>query len=138
MIVIYQKFIYRADMQANSECLYLWGDNEARKGVGGQAKEMRDEPNGIGIRTKKAPLYDESAYWSDKFFERQVGLIDEDFYIIDRELPKYKALVIPLDGIGTGMAQLTKRAPKTLQYLNDKLMDLIDRIEFLFDEKDER
>ena len=54
-MIIYQKFIYRSDLKANPSVLYLFGDNLQRVGLGGQAKEMRGEPNAVGIATKKAP-----------------------------------------------------------------------------------
>lgn len=116
-MIIYQKFIHRVDMKANPHLLYIWGDNEARFGDGGQAKEMRGEPNGIGIRTKRYPRYGSTAYWSDDDYDRQIMLIDEDFYKVLDALPNYQGLVIPLEGIGTGMAELKTRAPRTLEYI---------------------
>jgi hypothetical protein len=47
--------IYRRDLRANPESLYLFGDNTKRVGIGGQAREMRGEPNAVGIATKNAP-----------------------------------------------------------------------------------
>lgn len=52
MIVLHQKFIFREDLQANPDVYYLFGDNVERRGLGGQAKEMRGEPNAIGVATK--------------------------------------------------------------------------------------
>ncbi len=37
---------------------------------------------------------------------------------------KFEIVVIPADGIGTGFAELDKRAPKTFAYLQQKLAEL--------------
>ena len=134
MILIRQKYIFREDMKANTHLLYLWGDNEMRVGSGGQAKEMRGEPNGIGIRTKRKPLSDFDAYWDDQHYDLQKEMLDQDFQTVNDALGYhngiliYRDLVLPLDGIGTGFAQLPERAPKTLAYLNMKLYDLARNI----------
>lgn len=39
------KIITRDKIKENLEVLYLFGDNIIRKGLGGQAKEMRGEDN---------------------------------------------------------------------------------------------
>ena len=35
-----------------------------------------------------------------------------------KESSNYDALIFPKDGLGTGLAELPKRAPKTYKYLN--------------------
>jgi len=125
MLLLFQKFIYRADIIANSNVLYLMGDNEQRVGKGGQAKEMRGERNTHGIRTKRAPLRTPDVYWSDDDYERQIALVDEDFQsLVKRYRRGYSAIVCPLDGLGTGEAQLHTRAPRTLQYIDKWLINL--------------
>lgn len=134
MIIIHQKFIHREDLQANRDILYIFGDNLKRYGFGGQAKEMRDEPNSFGIATKRLPSHN---YPQDYFHDGEpdaIGIIDGEFRkLIDILLEesiktartyKYKAIVIPLDGIGTGLSQLPTRAPKLLEYINAKLKEL--------------
>lgn len=123
-MIIYQKFIYRTDMQANPEVRYLWGDNELRKGVGGQAKEMRGEPNGIGIRTKKAPGFDDRDLWHDKDYYRQKKLLDEDFLKAIDAINQNRVIIVPYEGIGTGFARLKDNAPKTLRYI-EKWIDVL-------------
>lgn len=130
-MIIKQKMIYRVDMQANPRLLYIFGDNEARTGSGGQAKEMRGEPNVIGIRSKRKPLYDPDAYWYEADHPRQRKLVDEDFMAVVEALKPnasgasdYKGLVIPLEGIGTGMAQLKDRSPSTLRYIEKWIANL--------------
>jgi len=49
MPILYQDQIKRDDLRAHPDRIYLFGDNVARQGRGGQAKEMRGEPNALGI-----------------------------------------------------------------------------------------
>ena len=84
MLVIRQKFIQRIDIQCNRHCLYLFGDNLDRQGMGGQAKEMRGEPNSFGIATKRSISHN---YPDDYFFDAQ-GDVN---YIIDEEFDRLYA-----------------------------------------------
>lgn len=123
MKVIKQKFIYRQDLIANRDVFYLFGDNLMRDGFGGQAKEMRGEPNAIGIPTKKRPDYRSGAFMTDDEFEQNKKHIDEGF----NSIPECDVLIIPLDGLGTGRANLEQNAPKTLEYVMKKLEELYER-----------
>lgn len=118
--ILYQSRIYRKDLRCNPTVIYLFGDNEVRSGFGGQAKEMRGEPNAIGIRTKRLPTQNEDAYWSDDRFSIQTKMIDEDF----DSIPDNVIVVIPLDGIGTGLSELPKRAPDTWSRINYRIKQL--------------
>ena len=117
MPVIYQKRICRDDLRRNPDAIYLFGDNEARTGLGGQAREMRAEPNAFGIATKKSPY----EFWSDETFECNTFTMYGDYLKINRAKQKYKTIIIPSDGLGTGLAQLATCAPKTFEYLTGVL-----------------
>ena len=119
-----QKMIYRADLQANPGTFYLFGDNEERRGMGGQAIEMRGEPNAIGVRTKRRPRLKNDDFWTDETLEANCRMIDEDLAPVRQQLAAGGAIVIPEDGIGTGLAQLLERAPLTYAYLQDALNSL--------------
>lgn len=126
MLVIRQYRIYRKDIQANPDILYLFGDNLTRKGFGGQAAEMRGEPNSFGIATKRSISHN---FPDDYFFDAQVdvkGIIDSEFDRLYAMLGalKYSAVVVPLDGIGTGLAKMVENAPNMLKYINLKLTEL--------------
>lgn len=113
--------ITRESVRAEPETLFVFGDNDQRKGNGGQAKAMRGEPNAVGIRTKDAPHTGESAYWSDAMYEDNIKKIDEDF----KRIESHKGtVVIPSAGLGTGLSELQIRAPKTLAYLESKIAAL--------------
>ncbi len=126
MPILYQKFINREDLRKNPTVLYLFGDNDERAGIGrnNQATEMRGEPNAVGVRTKRAPRGDADAFWSDRDFERNCAKIEEDLTRAKAHLRRGGILVIPLDGIGTGFAQMEKRCPKTFNVLRQSLDSL--------------
>jgi len=63
-------------LRENPNKFYLFGDNLEGKGKGGQAI-VRDEPNAIGIPTKKAPRRDESAYFTDDELRDNKAAIDK-------------------------------------------------------------
>lgn len=120
MPILLQKRIYRDDLRNNPGCLYVFGDNELRQGMGGQAGEMRGEPNAIGIATLKMP-----EYWTDDDYHRQCTVLDWDFAPLFYAKSEKRIIILPADGIGTGIADLERRAPKTFQYLQKLWRDLI-------------
>lgn len=116
MPLIYQHRIYRADLRANPDVLYVFGDNELRVGHGGQAGEMRGEPNAVGIATLRAP----GAYWTERDAARQCAVLDTDFVPVVKALAAGRIVVWPLDGIGTGLADLERQSPITFRYLQHR------------------
>lgn len=131
MLIIKQKFIFREDLKNNPDILYIFGDNMKRQGMGGQAKEMRGERNAYGIATKMKPehgtpdcyFYDEQKYF--EIVDREFARLKEDIlWNISTMNRYYSAIVIPSDGIGTGLALLNENAPKLLAHINEKLEEL--------------
>jgi len=118
MPVIRQKYIRRTDVRAHPDWLYVFGDNDARVGFGGQAYEMRGEPNAVGVRTKADPgTVIGRSYWSDDNYAENCRKVDEDLVRVRDYLANGGTVVIPEDGIGTGHAALGRFAPKTLNYV---------------------
>lgn len=124
MPVIRQKFIRREDLQANPETLYLFGDNDDRSGYGGQAKEMRDEENAVGVRTKWSPATNRGAYFYDSDAEQVFGMIDEDLEPVIDHLRQGGTVVIPADGLGTGLSRLPHTSPIIFNYLEERIVYL--------------
>jgi hypothetical protein len=114
----------RCDLQANPEKFFVFGDNWARRGRGGQAREARGEPNAIGIRTKKAPTYEQHDFLTDTEYARNVTAIFEDFGLALAALQRGETVVWPEDGIGTGIAALPARAPLTLRFIHTLIESL--------------
>lgn len=125
MPVITQKFIFRSDLQNNPSVKYLFGDNTIRQGYGGQAKEMRGEPNAIGVATKSTPTSGSNAYFSDDNFEDNMEVIETDLGPAIDHLRAGGILVIPEDGLGTGLSELPQRAPRT----NAALVEMLEGLE---------
>lgn len=113
-----------ADVQANPDKIYVFGDNTKRVGTGGQA-QIRNNPNAMGIATKIAPSMDNAAFMSDKDLANNKTIIDGD---IAKIKATGKVVVLPKDGFGTGLAKLKEKAPQTYAYLKQRLLE-----EFGFD-----
>jgi|GEM_PF-800088 len=96
---------------------FIFGDNEKRTGKGGQAV-IRDEPNAIGVRTKASSR----KFWNDSHMQNSVKMMSEDFLRVFNG--GYDAIVIPVAGIGTGLAELKKRAPLTNRWLQTVMEQL--------------
>lgn len=118
------KIIKREHLRAHPDILYLFGDNDIRVGLGGQAKEMRGQPNAIGISTKKAPCMGENSFKTDSEYATNILIMKEDFDKVYKEVEtgKYKTLVIPQ--IGIGLAKLDVKAPLTYKFLQECLQQL--------------
>jgi hypothetical protein len=112
--------ITRDDVRAETDKIFLFGDNLTERGFGGQAAEMRGEENAVGIPTKKAPSNNPNSFFTDKEFAANKQAIDEAF----GKIPIDKTVVIPKAGLGTGLAQLEEKAPRTFAYLNEKLAEI--------------
>lgn len=112
-MIIWQKWITRQDLQSNPGILYIFGDNEIRRGLGGQAKEMRGEPNAVGVATLAAP----GTFWTENDTRRQCFVIDTDLSRIIPNLLLNQPVIWPADNIGTGLAHLDRLAPTTFAHL---------------------
>lgn len=117
----YKNHIMRQDLRDNPKDIFLFGDNDMRVGLGGQAKEMRGEPNARGIRTKYKPSMDAKAFWHDSTYEQNIAKIDEDFKNVFSHPGR---VIMSSKGLGTGLAMLEENAPRTLQYLNEQIFKL--------------
>lgn len=124
MPIIRQRRIAREDLRAHRDDLYLFGDNEARTGYGGQAAAMRGEPNAIGIRTKRAPGRQPQDYWTDARYDDCRRMIDDDLGPVFAAITAGGTVVIPADGLGTGLSALPERAPRIFRYLDEQLRRL--------------
>lgn len=81
---------------------------------------MRGEPNSIGIVTKRFPSNKFDSFFFDHDFEEAIKYIDRDF----ASIPEGVVVVIPSDGLGTGLAKLDTQAPKIFNYILNKIEEL--------------
>lgn len=114
-MIIFQHRIYRIDLRANPEVLYVFGDNVDRVGLGGQAGEMRGEPNAVGVATKWSPSMRDTSFFDDSDYEHISKIIDTDFEPLFKAALNWKTIILPADGLGTGLSEMPTRCPKLYQ-----------------------
>ncbi len=120
--------ITRNDVRNNPKNLYLFGDNDIRKGLGGQAKEMRGESNTVGISTKKLPANTINAFKNDNELDENKKIITKDINKVINiwNSGKYDNIIIP--PIGIGLAKLEEKAPLTWNFLQEEFSRLENTI----------
>lgn len=103
--------------------IFIFGDNDECRGKGGQAI-IRDEPNAMGIPTKKKPNNFDSSFYTDDEYDQNVEKINDSIESIKECLENYDGIMYPINGIGTGLSQLNIKAPRTFKYLNKQIRKL--------------
>jgi len=101
----------RAYIKEHPDWLFVFGDNLARSGLGGQAAEARGEPNAIGIATKLRPSMDPGAFLTDAYYDEWFAAERTTMRRLMEASSNGRTIIWPLDGIGTGLARLEKNAP---------------------------
>jgi hypothetical protein len=95
-----------------------------RRGFGGQAREMRGEPNAVGVPTKWAPTMMDSDMFRNTDLPKIKPTLDAELDRLRDHLQKGGTVVIPSGGIGTGLANLKGNAPTIFAYINENLRAL--------------
>jgi len=119
----------RPEIRASRHSLYVFGDNLARAGGApdasgwsnpraGQAAACRNEPNAVGIPTKKLPSMKDGSFFSDDDFDAVKPIIQAEFVRLADHLRAGGTVVLPASGIGTERAQLAERAPRIRQFID--------------------
>ena len=110
------------DVATAKDKVFLFGDNieDAKTGYRPTSTQavIRGEENAIGIPTKKNRGTTAASYFTDADFDEFKAGVDD---AITKAKASGKTIVLPENGIGTGAAQLEKRAPKCFKYLQDQL-----------------
>lgn len=107
-----EQHITRQMMRREPKTLFVFGDNAKHVGLGGQAQQMRGEPNAVGIITKWLPARTEEAFFKDADYDTVRPFIQQQFDKLGQHLYNGCNVVWPVEGIGTGLAELEKRAPR--------------------------
>lgn len=94
----YEARISRDMLRREPATLWAFGDNLARAGLGGQAAEMRGEPNAVGIPTKHAPRRDPGAYFTDADLDAFRAAAGPAFARLRQHAEASGAIVWPVDG----------------------------------------
>lgn len=122
--VLREEHITRAIVHERRGTIFVFGDNLRREGLGGQAAEMRHEPNTVGIATKARPDTRPSAYFKDSDWD-YTGVritIEAAFVALRMYLDAGCDVVIPADG--AGRADLVHRAPRILREIEERIAKL--------------
>lgn len=124
--VIRPAYISRNWVRQDRHILFVFGDNMVGRGMGGQAAAMRGEINSVGVPTKWRPDRDDAAYFSDDdWSDANVRhALFGAFAVIERALNEGRDVAIPFNGLGTGLAQLPRRAPKIHSYIEGRIKSL--------------
>ena len=120
--------ITREFVRSHQTWLFVFGDNLAKKGLGGQAREMRGEPNAVGIATKRSPSMNSDAFFSDSDIHNVIvmGAIKDSFRILEFHLLSGDVVVIPKNGVGGGLANLPVNAPLIDTFIKDSIERLVN------------
>ena len=110
-------------IQKHFDKIFVFGDNLDRYGLGGQAKAARGESNSLGIVTKIDP----SLCYVEEDFKYYVNQTENDFRLLDVYYEMGKTIVLPKDGIGTGLADLHNTAPSIMEYIDKRFNFLASR-----------
>jgi len=127
MPVKFEKFYTKELLAANPRHYFVFGDNYEHKGRGGQAKACRDQPNSIGIPTKKAPNNLPASYLTDEDYAEWLGYFSEPAALLIQLLKQKQVVIFPEDGLGTGLAKLPEKAPKIYNHINTFIGELVER-----------
>ena len=119
-----EKVITRDMLRASPQALFVFGDNLRRAGKGGQAAEMRGEPNAVGIPTKKEPSMHPVAFFKDHDLDAYLNARAHDLYRLQRHLEAGGRVVLPADGIGSGRARLKQTAPAIWRQVQEDIAAL--------------
>ena len=101
----------------NPDKLYIFGDNTLRAGKGGQA-QIRDCENSFGICTKWTPTTSNEAYFSDTINCLEIIERDISELIKLSKDGKYKEIIFPWDGLGSGLSKMPEKCPLLYKRLN--------------------
>lgn len=126
MRVLYMDQWTAKTAKENPTWLFLFGDNDKGVGKKGQAL-LRGQPNAVGIPTKKTARLYSSAFYTDEEYETNCKKITDALAHADDVLQQgnYEAIVLSSGGLGTGLAQLDQRAPRTFAFLGMVMDDWI-------------
>jgi len=120
MPLIRKRWITREFVRANPSVLFVFGDNLARVGFGGQARECRGEPNAVGLPTKRSP----HEYLRDSDWKQIEAATSRDRDRLIAAIVDGKTVVWPEAGIGTGLARLREEAPAIAEWYDRLLLAL--------------
>lgn len=129
-IITIRGYITKDFMKSRPDWIFLFGDNEKGTGNGGQAHQMRNADNALGIPTKRYPALWPDAYWSDLDYNRARKILANKIKIIVDHIEAGKSIAIPVAGLGTGLSDMKRKCPK----ICNMLVSIIDALKAKYGE----
>lgn len=123
------QWITRNMVQRQLGTVFVFGDNMMRVGTGGQAGAMRGEPNAVGVPTKWAPGSAPADFFCDddlKDLAVRAAILGA-FAVINESLDAGRDVVIPADGLGSGLSELPTRAPAIYAFIEGLIAQSTNR-----------
>jgi len=111
--------------ESNKNKLYVFGDNTIRKGNGGQAS-IRAATNSVGLATKLLPSISKDSYFSDQYEEFRIVVNDLEKIIETFKDGNYDTLVLPYDGLGTGLSKMPEKSPELYVWMNSLISEVFN------------
>lgn len=126
-MITFQRRYLRENLREMPGALHVFGDNVERKGLGGQAKECRGEPNAYGIPTKWKPTNETDAFFNEArdSFEDMNKIVTSGLDHVEHLMKMGVRVVWPYDNIGTGRAKLPELAPRVYETICDRVKKLV-------------
>lgn len=110
----------RANARSHPNAFFVFGDNLVGRGRGGQARELRGEPNSIGIPTKHLPTREPQAYFRDEDLKAVEPVFDAIFERLSHHMScgrrdvKLTGRVYPMSHSGLGTCEKSGRGERGL------------------------
>ncbi|MFX4226372.1 MAG: hypothetical protein ACFHHU_00350 [Porticoccaceae bacterium] len=124
--IMFREFISRDMLIAEPNVLFVFSDDLERAGIGGQAIEMRGEPNAVGIPTRKSPKDHSSALFSDADFQQWRAASLVNWRRLFAHVKNGGSIVWPSNGLGSGTSKLKEAAPEVDASIKRNLQAIIE------------
>tara|TARA_R110002020_G_scaffold170052_1_gene359422 strand:- start:202 stop:570 length:369 start_codon:yes stop_codon:yes gene_type:complete len=116
-MIIFQSTVKKLDIEINRGIIYLMSDNDKHEG-----DPLLHADNVLGIRLKKTHGSSESAFWLDSTYESNIGKVDQDLKVVKQSMERGGLVVYSPSLIGYEIPKMKTVAPKTADYIQDKLL----------------
>jgi len=93
-------FVTKCFLNSHQECIFVFGDNTVRKGIGGAAK-LRNELNSYGFITKKYPSHSDNSYYRP---DEYGSVFDNEVCLLLDKITKQKDKIFLISKLGAGLA----------------------------------
>ena len=111
-------------IQEHPDWIFVFGDNLQGWGKAGQAI-IRNEPNTLGVPTKRKPSMNQDAFFYDRTDE--IDAVTKALDKIESLLEEGKIVVFPLNGLGTGLAKLAFNSPIIAKMIDERVISMSDK-----------